>query len=88
MNVREATTMTATSQDAMPTDLLHRVPSLQILAGELDEFKRTGRHLHLLHAVRALDDARVELRQFVHHQMTQQLTGTAELEQQIDERQQ
>lgn len=79
--------MTATPEEATKPDLIQRVPSLQILAGEFDEFKRTGRHLHLLHAVRALDDARVELRLFVHHQMRQQLTGTAELEQQIDERQ-
>ena len=47
----------------------YRLPSLQILADELGEFKRTGRHIHLLHAVRALDDARGELNEFVQYQI-------------------
>lgn len=42
------------------------LPSLQILASELEAFKRTGKPLHLLHAARALDDARTELRQLLH----------------------
>lgn len=50
-------------------DPAYRLPSLQILADELDEFKRTGRHVHLLHAVRALDEARCELKEFIHHQI-------------------
>jgi len=47
------------------SDLRAGLPSLQILDSELDEFGRTGRRLHLLHAVRALDDAQAELRQLV-----------------------
>ena len=39
--------------------------SLQVLDTELDEFGRTGRRLHHLHAARALDDARAELRQLL-----------------------
>jgi hypothetical protein len=50
-------------------DPAYRLPSLQILADELDEYKRTGRHVHLLHAVRALDEARGELKEFIHHQI-------------------
>ena len=42
-----------------------RLPSLQILESELDEFGRTGHCLHLLHAARALDDARAELRRLL-----------------------
>jgi len=62
-----------------------RLPSLQILASELDEFRRTGRRLHLLHAARALDDARLELRQLL-------LEGSAGLDlscsaEHLDERQ-
>jgi len=44
---------------------LHRlstIPSLNILDSELAEFARTGNKLHLLHAARALDDARAEMR--------------------------
>jgi hypothetical protein len=62
------------------------MPSLQILASELDEFKRTGRQLHLLHAVRALDEARVELREFVQLQVRPHVTATVEPEI-LDERQ-
>jgi hypothetical protein len=54
-------------------DPAYRLPSLQILADELDEYKRTGRHVHLLHAVRALDEARYELKEFIHHQIPGQI---------------
>jgi hypothetical protein len=56
-------------------DPAYRLPSLQILADELDEFKRTGRHVHLLHAVRALDEARCELKEFIHHQVPAQFSA-------------
>ena len=77
--------MTTTHAEARP-DPTHRMPSLQILASELDEFKRTGRQLHLLHAVRALDEARVELREFVQLQVRPHVTATVEPEI-LDERQ-
>lgn len=77
--------MTTTHAEARP-DPTHRMPSLQILASELDEFKRTGRQLHLLHAVRALDEARIELRQFVQLQVRPQVPATVEPEN-LDERQ-
>ena len=48
-----------------PLDTRERLPSLKILESELDEFRRTGSSLHLVHAARALDDARVELRQLL-----------------------
>lgn len=54
-------------------DPAYRLPILQILADELDEFKRTGRHVHLLHAVRALDEARGELKAYIHHQIPAQI---------------
>jgi hypothetical protein len=59
---------------------IYRLPSLQILADELDEFKRTGRHVHLLHAMRALDDARGELNEFVHYQLPPAGAGAGQLE--------
>ncbi len=48
-----------------PLDAREQLPSLQILKSELDEFRRTGSRLHLVHAARALDDARIELRQLL-----------------------
>jgi hypothetical protein len=57
----------------MSPDPAYRLPSLQILADELDEFNRTGRHVHLLHAVRALDEARGELKEFIQHQIPAQI---------------
>ena len=76
-----------TQQDSARPNPMHRLPSLQILASELDGFKRTGRHFHLLHAVRALDEARDELRQFIHFQTRPRPTAPCELEQ-LDEREQ
>jgi hypothetical protein len=70
-----------TPQDPARPDPMHRLPSLQILANELDEFKRTGRHFHLLHAVRALDEARDELRQYIHLQIRPRPSATCETEQ-------
>jgi hypothetical protein len=69
------------------SDAMHRLPSLQILTTELDEFKRTGRHFHLLRAVRALDEARDELRQFIHLQTRPGQSGNCEPEQ-LNEREQ
>ena len=87
MSVQEATAVTTASDDATPKDPVQRIPSLEVLASELDQFKRTGRHLHLLHAVRALDDARNELMQFLHHEARLQPPGFTKRER-LDERQQ
>jgi hypothetical protein len=61
---QEHTSVPPSSRDAI--DPREHVPSLLVLTSELDEFKRTGNRLHLLHAARALDDARAELRELLH----------------------
>jgi hypothetical protein len=77
--------MTTDMSSPAKANPIYRLPSLQILADELDEFKRTGRHVHLLHAVRALDDARGELNEFVHYQLPSAGAGAGGPERQ-DER--
>ena len=39
----------------------HSLPSLDILQYELEQYRKTGRALHLAHAVRALGYVRMEL---------------------------
>lgn len=47
------------------------IPSLYIFHSELAEFRRTRRKVHLLHAARALDDARVEMREALMRELHQ-----------------
>lgn len=44
------------------SDTLDAIPSLNMLLSELAACRSTGSPLHLVHAARALDDARAELK--------------------------
>jgi hypothetical protein len=43
------------------SDTLDAIPSLNVLLSELAAYRSTGSPLHLVHAARALEDARAEL---------------------------
>jgi hypothetical protein len=43
------------------SDTVDAIPSLNVLLSELAAYRSTGSPLHLIHAARALDDARAEL---------------------------
>jgi hypothetical protein len=44
-----------------PSNPTSSLPSLKILQYELEQYRKTGRALHLAHAARALGDLRMEL---------------------------
>ena len=44
-----------------PPDPTPSLPSLKILRDELEQYRKTGRAVHLAHAARALGDLRMEL---------------------------
>jgi hypothetical protein len=47
-----------------PTDPTPSLPSLKILQDELEQYRKTGRAVHLAHAARALGDLRMELQTY------------------------